>query len=76
MLPKSYEYRATESGGKTWEIDVFHGDNQGLVVAEVELASESEAITPPPFILAEVSHDPRYFNSSLLANPFKTWPAE
>ena len=59
--------------GKTWEIDVFHGDNQGLVVAEVELASEDEAITLPTFVRAEVSSDPRYFNSNLLKHPFKNW---
>ncbi|BDU77670.1 CYTH domain-containing protein [Mesoterricola sediminis] len=60
-------------GGKTWEIDVFHGDNEGLVVAEVELASEDEKIELPAFIGAEVSSDPRYFNSNLLKNPFKSW---
>ena len=59
--------------GKTWEIDVFHGDNEGLVVAEVELASEDEAITLPAFVRAEVSSDPRYFNSNLLKHPFKNW---
>lgn len=60
-------------GGKTWEIDVFHGENEGLVVAEVELASEDEAIQLPPFVGAEVSSDPRYFNSNLLKNPYKNW---
>ncbi len=60
-------------GGKTWEIDVFHGDNEGLVVAEVELSSETEAIELPAFIGEEVSSDPRYFNSNLLKHPFKNW---
>jgi len=59
--------------GKTWEIDVFHGENEGLVVAEIELTSETEAITLPSWIGAEVSSDPRYFNSNLLKNPFSTW---
>ena len=59
--------------GKTWEIDVFHGLNEGLVVAEVELGSENEAITLPSFVGEEVSSDPRYFNSNLLKNPFSTW---
>ena len=61
--------------GKTWEIDVFHGDNTGLVVAEVEVASESEPIEPPPWLGPEVSNDPRYFNSNLISNPYKNWRA-
>ena len=60
-------------GGKTWEIDVFHGDNEGLVVAEIELGSESEAFTRPDWAGEEVSSDPRYFNSNLLKNPFRNW---
>jgi len=59
--------------GKTWEIDVFHGLNEGLVVAEIELASEDEAITLPAWAGQEVSSDPRYFNSNLLKNPYNTW---
>jgi CYTH domain-containing protein len=61
-------------GGKTWEIDVFHGDNEGLVVAEIELAAEDERFALPGWVVAEVSGDPRYFNSNLLRNPFKSWP--
>ncbi len=64
---------AGERGGKTWEIDVFHGDNAGLVVAEVEIASESEQIEPPPWLGREVSNDPSYFNSNLVNNPYKNW---
>ena len=60
-------------GGKTWEIDVFHGDNEGLVVAEIELAAEDEAFDAPAWVLHEVSSDPRYFNSNLLRHPFKDW---
>ena len=60
-------------GVKTWEIDVFHGDNEGLVVAEIELTSESEAFVRPGWLGEEVSSDPRYFNSNLLKNPFKNW---
>jgi adenylate cyclase len=59
--------------GKTWEIDVFHGENEGLVVAEVELTSETEELVLPAWTRAEVSSDPRYFNSNLLKNPFKNW---
>ena len=62
-------------GGKTWEIDVFHGDNAGIVVAEVEVASESEPVELPPWLGHEVSDDPRYFNSNLVNNPYKNWRA-
>ena len=62
-----------EHHGKLWEIDVFHGGNEGLVVAEIELASEQEAITLPAWVGAEVSSDPRYFNSNLLKHPFSQW---
>jgi adenylate cyclase len=60
-------------GGRTWEIDVFHGDNDGLVLAEVELEREDDAIELPPWAGAEVSHDPRYYNANLLRAPFTTW---
>ncbi len=61
-------------GGLTWEIDVFHGDNEGLVVAEVELPSADTKVDLPPWAGAEVSSDPRYYNSNLLKNPYATWP--
>ena len=60
-------------GGKTWEIDVFHGDNEGLVVAEIELASEDEKFAAPAWAVREVSSDSRYFNSNLLKHPYKNW---
>jgi adenylate cyclase len=59
--------------GRMWEIDVFHGDNEGLVLAEVEVASEADPVALPPWAGAEVSHDLRYFNSNLVANPYKNW---
>jgi Uncharacterized protein conserved in bacteria len=59
--------------GKLWEIDVFEGDNQGLIVAEIELDSEDEQFDLPPWIGPEVSGDARYYNSSLSAKPFKIW---
>jgi len=61
-------------GGLTWEIDVFHGDNEGLVVAEVELPSADTKVDLPPWAGAEVSSDARYYNSNLLKNPYTTWP--
>jgi adenylate cyclase len=59
--------------GKKWEIDVFQGDNAGLVVAELEVTDESEQFEPPPWLGREVSGDPRYFNSNLASNPYKNW---
>lgn len=58
---------------KTWEIDVFHGDNEGLVIAELELASEDEPFAVPPWAIEEVSHDPRYYNANLVKAPYRTW---
>ena len=60
-------------GGKTWEIDVFFGDNDGLIVAEVELTDENEKIELPKWAGEEVSADPRYFNSNLSSNPYSKW---
>ena len=60
-------------GGKLWEIDVFHGDNDGLVVAELELSAEDEAFESPPWVIREVSDDPRYYNSNLNTAPYKSW---
>ena len=60
-------------GGETWEIDVFHGPNEGLVVAEIELAAEDEAFALPAWAVKEVSSDPRYFNSNLLKHPYSEW---
>jgi adenylate cyclase len=62
-----------DHGGMTWEIDVFHGDNEGLVMAEVELSSESQAIEIPVWATREVSDDSRYYNSNLIAHPYRTW---
>jgi len=56
-----------------WEIDVFAGDNTGLIVAEVELRSEHEQIELPGWIGVEVSADPRYYNVNLVKHPYKTW---
>jgi CYTH domain-containing protein len=59
--------------GLTWEIDEFFGDNQGLIVAEVELQSEDQKFEKPDWAGAEVTGDPRYFNSNLIKNPFTRW---
>jgi adenylate cyclase len=60
-------------GGHLWEIDVFHGANLGLVIAEVELADEAISPDLPPWVGAEVSADARYFNSCLAAVPYAKW---
>lgn len=60
-------------GGLTWEVDEFFGDNAGLIVAEVELTSEEQKFEKPAWIGQEVSSDPRYFNSNLIAHPYSKW---
>jgi adenylate cyclase len=62
-------------GGHTWEIDVFAGDNDGLVVAEVELSDVNEEFEKPDWLAEEVSDDIRYYNSHLLNFPYKMWSA-
>ena len=59
--------------GLIWEVDEFVGENKGLILAEVELTSENQAINPPAWIGQEISGDPRYFNSNLVSNPFTRW---
>ncbi len=60
--------------GLIWEIDVFEGDNRGLVVAEVELKNERQEVPLPPWIGREVTDDARYYNSNLAKHPFHRWP--
>jgi len=62
--------------GHTWEIDVFEGDNAGLIVAEIELQDENEPFELPDWLGEEVSEDVRYFNAALVTQPFCSWPAE
>jgi adenylate cyclase len=62
-----------EFAGKQWEVDEFFGDNEGLLLAELELASEDEPFELPPWIGQEVSEDVRYFNASLSKHPYKSW---
>ena len=59
--------------GKLWEVDVFNGDNKGLIMAEIELDEENEEFEHPDWLLNEVSDDARYYNSNLSKNPFKNW---
>lgn len=61
------------AGEVTWDIDEFHGENAGLVVAEVELTHEDQPFDRPAWLGREVSGDPRYFNANLIAHPFRDW---
>lgn len=60
-------------GKHTWEVDEFYGDNEGLVMAEIELSSEDEPFDKPSWLGEEVTGDRRYYNSHLLQYPFKSW---
>lgn len=61
------------SGSHTFEVDEFYGDNEGLVIAEVELSSPDEPYKKPDFIGGEVTGDRRYYNSHLRRNPYRLW---
>lgn len=56
-----------------WELDIFEEENKGLVVAEIELSSEDESFTLPPWVTVEVSNDMRYTNANLISKPFSKW---
>ncbi len=60
-------------GPHTWEIDVFDGDNAGLVIAEIELESADEAFEKPAWLGEEVTYDARYYNTSLSKRPYNSW---
>ena len=61
------------SGKHVFEVDEFYGENEGLTMAEVELASENEPFVKPDFIGQEVTGDVRYYNAQLTRHPFKEW---
>ncbi|OJX53507.1 MAG: adenylate cyclase [Flavobacterium sp. 38-13] len=65
-----YEVR---SGNHVFEVDEFFGDNEGLVIAEVELKSEDETFEKPDWLGSEVTNDERYYNAFLSQHPYKTW---
>jgi adenylate cyclase len=58
---------------KHWEVDEFLGDNAGLMIAEIELQSEDEQFSLPPWVTTEVTGEEKYYNSNLTVNPYKTW---
>jgi adenylate cyclase len=63
-------------GNHTFEVDEFYGDNEGLVIAEVELKDENEDFEKPDWLGEEVTGDVKYFNSMLMKNPYKNWKDE
>jgi adenylate cyclase len=71
LIDKTRHY--VRHGQHLWEIDEFYGDNQGLVVAEVELGAVGEQFDKPEWAGDDVSHDVRYYNSMLTKNPYKNW---
>lgn len=56
-----------------WEVDVFYGDNDGLVIAEVELKDENEEVILPTWVKNEVTQETKYYNNQLMQNPYKNW---
>ena len=62
-----------EHGGLCWEVDEFLGQNRGLLLAEVELTAADQHFERPAWAGEEVTYDPRYFNSQLVAHPYATW---
>lgn len=62
-----------KTGKHLFEVDEFHGDNEGLIVAEIELSSEDESFIKPSWLGKEVTSESKYYNSSLSRKPFKNW---
>lgn len=76
IIDKTRYLVKSPDGRHTWEIDEFYGDNQGLVLAEVELAREDEPFAKPAFIGREVTGDRRFYNSHMRTNPYRLWKEE
>lgn len=66
-------YNLAEPSGLVWEVDVFAGENEGLVIAEIELSSESQQFEVPDWLGDEVTGNPAYYNACLNKNPYKEW---
>ena len=71
-LIEKIRYRILQEN-HTWEIDVFEGDNDGLIIAEIELTSEDDYFAKPQWLGKEVSGDSRYYNSNLATHPYVKW---
>ena len=72
-LIEKIRYRCTGPDGKVWEVDEFLGENEGLIVAEIELSGEDEPFARPSWVGDEVTGDPRYYNSYLSQTPYNKW---
>ena len=71
VIEKTRHYIHNE--GNTWEIDEFYGENEGLIVAEIELSEKNESFVKPEWLGEEVTQDIRYYNNNLAVNPYSTW---
>jgi len=60
-------------GSHTWEVDEFLGENEGLVIAEIELSQANEPFEKPPWLGRDVTGDPRYYNANLVSHPYRQW---
>ncbi|MCR4859709.1 MAG: CYTH domain-containing protein [Bacteroidales bacterium] len=73
VIDKTRHLVPAADGIHTWEVDEFHGENEGLLVAEIELASEDETFPRPVWLGPEVTGDRRYYNTNLRRLPYKDW---
>jgi adenylate cyclase len=64
------------NNGNIWEIDEFYGDNQGLIIAEIELSATTQVFEKPHWIGTEVTHDRRYYNNNLAVQPYSAWSTD
>ncbi len=71
-IVEKFRYKLPQHG-LVWEIDVFQGDNEGLVIAEIELPHEDKHFEKPSWLGAEITSDPNYSNASLAKSSFRTW---
>lgn len=76
IIDKTRYLVKSPDGHHVWEVDEFYGDNEGLVMAEIELNDENESYSKPDFIGLEVTGDRRFYNSHLRQNPYKLWKDE
>ncbi len=76
IIDKTRYLVKSPDGRHVWEVDEFYGDNEGLVMAEIELNDENESYSKPDFIGREVTGDRRFYNSHLRQNPYKLWKDE
>ncbi len=73
IIDKTRYLVRSPDGRHTWEVDEFYGDNEGLLLAEIELGSEDEPFDKPPFVGREVTGDRRFYNSHMRKHPYRLW---